>query len=298
MLQGRGSWPGEALSASIRPLIRSGAGHHPGDSHHRSGLWSAGVVGLKAPCVMKPSRWATLWWMPVRSLRISPTSLSNHAAELLGREETQQLVDHVAKDAPKLVEDSFPRWCRSISCRRFCRTCSPKACTSAIFAHHRNPGRAYPYHPGCGRSDFGCRLGRLGQTIVGQLYGNANELPVMTLSQAGANPDQRRTIQGRRPGARLGRKPAGQHRAQAERVEQQRPGASVADPAALRPLLAISCAAPCRNWRCWHNEIPDNKTIRIISVVGGREALMVRSFWGHHRDAPQTSPQRTRREDA
>ena len=35
--------------------------------------------------------------------------LSNHAAELLGREETQQLVDHVAKDAPKLVEDLIPK---------------------------------------------------------------------------------------------------------------------------------------------------------------------------------------------
>ncbi|MCD2456560.1 FHIPEP family type III secretion protein, partial [Staphylococcus aureus] len=31
--------------------------------------------------------------------------LQSHASELLGREETQALVDHVAKDAPKLVEE-------------------------------------------------------------------------------------------------------------------------------------------------------------------------------------------------
>ncbi len=32
----------------------------------------------------------------------------NHAAELLGRQETQALLDHIAKDAPKLIEDLVP----------------------------------------------------------------------------------------------------------------------------------------------------------------------------------------------
>ncbi len=32
----------------------------------------------------------------------------NHAAELLGRQETQALLDHIGKDAPKLVEDLVP----------------------------------------------------------------------------------------------------------------------------------------------------------------------------------------------
>ncbi|MEK7736400.1 MAG: flagellar biosynthesis protein FlhA, partial [Pseudomonadota bacterium] len=33
----------------------------------------------------------------------------SHAAELLGRQETQALLDHIAKDAPKLVEDLVPK---------------------------------------------------------------------------------------------------------------------------------------------------------------------------------------------
>ncbi|MBP6762370.1 MAG: FHIPEP family type III secretion protein, partial [Thauera sp.] len=33
----------------------------------------------------------------------------NHAAELLGRQETQALLDHVSKDAPKLIEDLVPK---------------------------------------------------------------------------------------------------------------------------------------------------------------------------------------------
>ncbi len=33
----------------------------------------------------------------------------SHAAELLGRQETQSLLDHIAKDAPKLIEDLVPK---------------------------------------------------------------------------------------------------------------------------------------------------------------------------------------------
>ncbi|MBP9712550.1 MAG: flagellar biosynthesis protein FlhA [Sterolibacterium sp.] len=33
----------------------------------------------------------------------------SHAAELLGRQETQALIDHIAKDAPKLIEDLVPK---------------------------------------------------------------------------------------------------------------------------------------------------------------------------------------------
>ena len=35
--------------------------------------------------------------------------IMSHAGDLLGRQETQQLLDHIAKDAPKLVEDLVPK---------------------------------------------------------------------------------------------------------------------------------------------------------------------------------------------
>ncbi len=57
-----------------------------------------------------------------------------HSTELLGRLEVQQLLDHLAKEAPKLVEDVCPSCCPSRPCRRCCRTCWTKACTSAISA--------------------------------------------------------------------------------------------------------------------------------------------------------------------
>src|SRR3546814_12960818 len=37
------------------------------------------------------------------------TLFRSHAAELLGREETQQLLDRLGKEAPKLVEDLVPK---------------------------------------------------------------------------------------------------------------------------------------------------------------------------------------------
>ena len=35
--------------------------------------------------------------------------ISLHAAELLGRQEVQQLLDHISKESPKLVEDLTPK---------------------------------------------------------------------------------------------------------------------------------------------------------------------------------------------
>jgi flagellar biosynthesis protein FlhA len=35
--------------------------------------------------------------------------ITTHAAELLGRQEVQSLLDHLAKEAPKLVEDLVPK---------------------------------------------------------------------------------------------------------------------------------------------------------------------------------------------
>jgi flagellar biosynthesis protein FlhA len=48
-------------------------------------------------------------------------------AELLGRQETQALLDHLAKEMPKLVEDLVPKVLHSAFCRKSCRTCLKKA---------------------------------------------------------------------------------------------------------------------------------------------------------------------------
>jgi flagellar biosynthesis protein FlhA len=45
-----------------------------------------------------------------------------HAAELLGRQEVQQLLDHLAKEMPKLVEDLVPKVLPLGTCKKCCRS--------------------------------------------------------------------------------------------------------------------------------------------------------------------------------
>jgi flagellar biosynthesis protein FlhA len=57
----------------------------------------------------------------------------NHAAELLGRQETQALLDHVGKETPKLVEDLVPKLL-------------PLGHRAARAAEPARRGRQYPRH--------------------------------------------------------------------------------------------------------------------------------------------------------
>jgi flagellar biosynthesis protein FlhA len=55
----------------------------------------------------------------------------SHASELLGRTETQALLEHIAKESPKLVEDLVPKLLPWPPCSGCCRTCSTRASISA-----------------------------------------------------------------------------------------------------------------------------------------------------------------------
>ena len=57
-----------------------------------------------------------------------------HAAKLLGRVETQQLVEHVTKLAPKLIEDVVPKMVGIATLQKVLQLCWKKACTSATCA--------------------------------------------------------------------------------------------------------------------------------------------------------------------
>ncbi len=107
--------------------------------------------------------------------------INEHAPELLGREETQQLLDHVAKQHPKLVEDLTPKLLPVSTVQKVlqllleervplrdirtiletlaehgARTQDPEALTAAVRA-------------------------ALGRAIIAEIYGGAHELQVMAL---------------------------------------------------------------------------------------------------------------------
>jgi flagellar biosynthesis protein FlhA len=67
-----------------------------------------------------------------------------HAAKLLGRVETQQLVDHVTKLAPRLIEDVVPKMVGIAALQKVSSCCWKKGCTSATCARSSN---AWPSMP-------------------------------------------------------------------------------------------------------------------------------------------------------
>jgi flagellar biosynthesis protein FlhA len=58
--------------------------------------------------------------------------ITTHAAELLGRQEVQQLLDHLAKEMPKMVEDLVPKLIPLSVLQKSCKTCCWKAYISVI----------------------------------------------------------------------------------------------------------------------------------------------------------------------
>ena len=199
--------------------------------------------------------------------------LSNHSAELLGREETQQLVDHVAKDAPKLVEDLIPKVVPIGILQKVLQNMLTEGLhIRDIRTIIETLAEHTPITQDIDDLTSAVRVA-LGRTIVYQLYGSADELPVMTLDpnleQILVNAVQSKGG-GLEPG--LAESLLANTSREAERVEQQGQAPVLLTPAALRPLLAkfLRRAMPQLAVLA-HNEIPDNKTIRIISVVGGRE---------------------------
>ena len=64
--------------------------------------------------------------------------IMSHAAELLGRQETQHLLDHIAKDAPKLVEDLVPKQLPLATVQRVLQNLLEEGVTSATCAPSSN----------------------------------------------------------------------------------------------------------------------------------------------------------------
>jgi flagellar biosynthesis protein FlhA len=198
--------------------------------------------------------------------------LQSHAAELLGREEVQALIDHVAKEAPKLIEDLVPKVVTvgilqkvlqqlltdGINLRDF-RTIIETLADHVVITQDID------------ELTSAVRTA-LSRAIVQQLFPGEQELPLMTLepslegillqavnSKAGG---------GLEPG--LAENLLANAAQQTENVENQGYNPVLLTPPGLRPLLARFLRRALPQLRVIsHNEIPDSKSIRIIAVIGG-----------------------------
>ncbi|MDC7718898.1 flagellar biosynthesis protein FlhA [Vogesella sp. DC21W] len=198
--------------------------------------------------------------------------LQSHAAELLGREEVQALIDHVAKEAPKLIEDLVPKVVPVGVLQKVLQQLLTDGINLRDF---RTIIETLADHVGMTQDidelTSAVRTA-LSRAIVQQLFPGEQELPLMTLepalegillqavnSKAGG---------GLEPG--LAENLLANAAQQTENVENQGYNPVLLTPPGLRPLLARFLRRALPQLRVIsHNEIPDSKSIRIIAVIGG-----------------------------
>lgn len=237
------------------------------------------AFGLPAVWIEDSSRdlAQSLGYTVVDASTVVATHISNilqqHAAELLGREEIQALIDHLAKESPKFVEELVPKVVPIALLQKVLQNLLAEGLhIRDIRGIIETMADNIPLTQEVEDLTSAVRVS-LSRAIVHQFFPGQMELPVMTLdpqlesvllsavqSKAGA---------GLEPGlAETLLQSASQ---EADRVEQQGYMPVLLTPTVLRPLLSrfLRRALPHLAVLA-HNEIPDNKTIRIIAVVGGR----------------------------
>ncbi len=218
----------------------------------------------------------TLGYTVVDPSTVIATHLSfivqSHAHEILGHEEVQQLLNALAKSAPKLVEDLVPKVIPLSTVVRvlqglLAERVPIRNVRAIIETLAENAPRT---------QDPTVLLGQvrvaLGRQITQDIAGLAAELPVITLE-----PELERVLQSSlasnatNPGLEPGLAERLQHSVAeaARRQEASGEPAVLLVPPQLRATLArfVRSAAPTLHVLAW-NEIPDNRKVRLVSAVG------------------------------
>ena len=200
--------------------------------------------------------------------------INEHAPELLGREETQQLLDHVGKQQPKLVEDLTPKMLSVTGVQKVLQNLLEEQVhirdmRSILETLAENAARTQD--PDELTASVRVALGR---AIIHETFGGAQELPVMAL-----DPNLEHILM--QALATRGDAGAGLEPGLAERLVRETVGAVdrqetaglpavLLSPPAIRAILArfLRRSAPSLKVLS-HAEVPDGKTIRITSLIGG-----------------------------
>jgi flagellar biosynthesis protein FlhA len=198
----------------------------------------------------------------------------SHAAELLGRQETQALLDHLAKEMPKLVEDLVPKVLplgvlqkvlqnlleEGVHIRDM-RTIIETLAENAVRSQDAEALTAQ------------VRMA-LGRSIVQQIYPSGNEMQVMSLdpqlervlAQAVAGGGDNASIE---PG--LADTLVREAVAAAQRQEELGLPVVLLVPGNLRTLLSRFLRRGISQLKVLaHSEVPESKTIKVTSIIGGR----------------------------
>ena len=197
-----------------------------------------------------------------------------HAAELLGRQEVQQLLDHLAKEMPKLVEDLVPKVLPLGTLQKVLQGMleegvhirDMRTIIETVADHATRTQNA---------DDLATQVrSALGRAIVQQLFPGNGEMQVMSLdptlerllSQAVAGGSENTSFE---PGLAdtLIRETA----AAAQRQESLGLPAVLLVPGSLRLLLSRFLRRTIPQLKVLsHNEVPETRIIKVTSIIGGR----------------------------
>ncbi len=196
--------------------------------------------------------------------------VQDHAHELLGHQEAQELLDRLARTAPKLVEELVPKTLPLSAVVRVLQellsdhipVTNMRTICQVLAEHGRNT-----QEPEALVSQVRIALGR---SIVQKVSGETDELPVITL-----DPDLEQLLQQAVSGDGGGLEPGLAERVQNELSATSQRQEVAGEPAVLlvspglRPWLTRFLRFAIPNLRVLaYNEVPDNKRIRLVAAVG------------------------------
>ncbi len=204
--------------------------------------------------------------------------LQRHAHELLGHEEVQQLLDTLAQSTPKLVEDLVPKQLPLAVVLKVLQNLLMEGVpVRDIRTIAETLAEQATKSQDAGALTAAVRTA-LGRSIVQQLVGPVEEIPVIVL-----DPGLERLLQQALQAA--GEDGAGLEPGLLERLQQ-----ALAETARQQEMngeeSVLLVAAPIRSWMARfirasvpgmhvlsYNEIPDNRQIKVIATVGRPEQL-------------------------
>jgi flagellar biosynthesis protein FlhA len=198
--------------------------------------------------------------------------IAQHAHEILGHEETQNLLTNLAKTAPKLVEDLVPK---VLSVGVVVKVLQGLLAERVPVRNLRSVLEALAEHSGRIQDPQALvaqvRIA-LSRQIVQDIVGISQELPVITLDPG---IEQMLGNSVGTAGGSPGLEPGLAERLQGHLVEAARRQDVAGQPAvllvppALRPILArfLRATVPQMHVLAW-NEIPDSRRVRLVSTIG------------------------------
>ncbi|MFZ6725464.1 flagellar biosynthesis protein FlhA [Undibacterium sp. MH2W] len=201
--------------------------------------------------------------------------ITTHAAELLGRQEVQLLLDHLAKEMPKMVEDLIPKLLPLSTLQKVLQNLlvegvhirDMRSIIEALSEH-----ALHTQDP----NELTARVRIvLGRAIVQQIFPGTNELTVMTLDSRLERLLMQALNTGGADGSGIEPGLADTLSTQADIATKHQEQMGVTPvllvPAPLRALLSRFLRRTLPQLKVLsHAELPETKTIKVTSLVGGQ----------------------------